>query len=43
MAPPGCKVRRLTPSEWDIIEYHQCPPELRFIRWGERFPGFLPE
>lgn len=32
---------RLTASEWDIIEYQQCPPELRSIRWGNRMPGFL--
>lgn len=40
---PAANVRRLTPSEWDIIEYHQCPAELRPIRWGYRLPGFLPE
>lgn len=40
---PKGNVRRLTASEWDIIEYHQCPPELRSIRWGNRLPGFLPE
>lgn len=39
---PTPNVCRLTASEWDIIEYHQCPPELRPIRWGNRFPGFLP-
>lgn len=36
-------VRRLTASEWDIMEYCQCPPELRNIRLGKRPPGFLPE
>lgn len=40
---PAANVRRLTASEWDIIEYHRCPPELRAIRWGDRLPGFLPE
>lgn len=40
---PKDNVRRLTASEWDIIDYHQCPPELRPIRWGKRLPGFLPE
>ncbi|MFJ5693307.1 hypothetical protein ACIP9X_05575 [Arthrobacter sp. NPDC093125] len=40
---PKDNVRRLTASEWDIIEYHLCPPELRPIRWGKRLPGFLPE
>lgn len=40
---PKDNVRRLTTSEWDIIEYHQCPPALRSIRWGKRLPGFLPE
>lgn len=40
---PKDNVRRLTPSEWDIIAYHQCPPELRSIQWGNRLPGFLPE
>lgn len=36
-------VRRMTASEWDIIEYHQTPENLRMIRWGKRLPGFLPE
>lgn len=40
---PASSVRRLTASEWDIIEYHECPPALRSIRWGNRLPGFLPE
>lgn len=40
---PKDNVRRLTASEWDIIEYNQCPPDLRPIRWGTRLPGFLPE
>lgn len=40
---PNDYVRRLTASEWDIIAYHQCPPELRSIQWGTRLPGFLPE
>lgn len=40
---PKERVRRLTASEWDIIEYQQCPPELRPVRWGQRLPGFLPE
>ena len=40
---PTPNVRRLTATEWDIIEYHQCPPELRSVRWGNRLPGFLPE
>ena len=40
--PPG-NVRKLTASEWDIIEYNMCPPERRPIRWGNRFPGMLPE
>lgn len=40
---PKQNVRKLTPSEWDIIEYHACPPELRPIRWAKRLPGFLPE
>lgn len=40
---PAANVRRLTPSEWDIIEYHACPPALRSVRWGNRLPGFLPE
>lgn len=40
---PAGNVRRLTASEWDIIEYNQCPPERRGIRWGNRLPGFLPE
>lgn len=40
---PKENVRRMTASEWDIIEYHQCPPELRCIRCGKRLPGFLPE
>ncbi|MDP9694449.1 UNVERIFIED_ORG: hypothetical protein J2X79_002008 [Arthrobacter globiformis] len=40
---PKDNVRRLTASEWDIIAYHQCPPELRSIQWGKRLPGFLPE
>lgn len=39
---PATSVRRLTASEWDIIEYHQCPPALRPIRWGKRLPGFIP-
>ncbi|MDP9694444.1 UNVERIFIED_ORG: hypothetical protein J2X79_002003 [Arthrobacter globiformis] len=40
---PKENVRRLTPSEWDIIAYHQCPPGLRSIQWGKRLPGFVPE
>lgn len=40
---PMANVRRLTDSEWDIIEFHACPPELRHVRWGSRMPGFLPE
>lgn len=40
---PTENVRRLTASEWDIIEFHACPPELRDVRWGKRLPGFLPE
>jgi hypothetical protein len=40
---PKRDVRKLTPSEWDIIEFHACPPGLRHIRWGKRLPGFLPE
>jgi hypothetical protein len=36
-------VRRLTPSEWDVIEFHACPENLRHVRWGKRLPGFLPE
>lgn len=40
---PAANVRRLTASEWDIIAYHQCPPELRSIQWAKRLPGFLPE
>jgi hypothetical protein len=39
---PKQDVRKLTPSEWDIIEFHACPPELRAIQWGKRLPGFLP-
>lgn len=38
---PKDNVRRLTASEWDIIEYNLCPPDLRPIRWGTRLPGFL--
>lgn len=40
---PKGNVRKLTSSEWDIIEYDACPPELRPIRWGNRLPGFPPE
>lgn len=40
---PVGNVRRLTDSDWDIIQYHRCPPERRQIRWGDRLPGFLPE
>jgi hypothetical protein len=40
---PKGSVRRLTASEWDIIEYDRCPAELRPVRWGKRLPGFLPE
>lgn len=40
---PGSAVRKLTPSEWDIEQYRRCPPHLRGIQWGSRFPGFLPE
>jgi hypothetical protein len=39
---PAANVRRLTESEWDIIEYHRCPDNLRHIQWGNRLPGFLP-
>jgi hypothetical protein len=40
---PSSAVRRLTPSEWDVIEFHACPENLRHVRWGKRLPGFLPE
>jgi hypothetical protein len=40
---PKENVRRLTPSEWDIIEYHLTPEHLRHVSWGHRLPGFLPE
>jgi hypothetical protein len=40
---PTSAVRRLTASEWDIIEFHNCPENLRHVRWGKRLPGFLPE
>lgn len=40
---PKGRVRRLTPSEWDIIQFHECPENLRHIQWGKRLPGFLPE
>jgi hypothetical protein len=39
---PAANVRRLTESEWDIIEYDRCPENLRHIRWSSRLPGFLP-
>jgi hypothetical protein len=38
---PKGNVRRLTASEWDIIEYRQAPENLRHLRWGKRLPGFL--
>jgi len=34
--------KAVTDSEWDIWEYHRCPPNLRGVRWGDRLPGFLP-
>jgi hypothetical protein len=40
---PAASVRRLTASEWDIIEYDRTPENLRMIRWGNRAPGFFPE
>lgn len=40
---PKGNVRRLTASDWDIIEHHQTPEHLRRIRWLDRLPGFLPE
>lgn len=40
---PQANVRRLTASEWDIIEFQRTPENLRMIRWGNRLPGFLPE
>lgn len=40
---PTGNVRRMTDSEWDVIEYHQCSPGRRGFRWGSRMPGFLPE
>jgi hypothetical protein len=39
---PAGNVRRVTDSEWDIEEYRRCPEKLRWIRWGNRLPGFLP-
>lgn len=39
---PKAAVRRMTPSEWDIIEFQRTPDDLRRIRWGKRLPGFLP-
>lgn len=38
---PSGNVRRVTDSEWDIWEYHRCPPNIRGVRWGARLPGFL--
>lgn len=32
---PKDNVRRLTRSEWDIIEFHRTPENLRMIRWGD--------
>lgn len=40
---PKENVQRLTASEWDIIEFHACPENLRHVRWGKRLPGFLTE
>lgn len=40
---PKANVRRLTASEWDIIEFHRTPDNLRMVRWGDRLPGFLPD
>ena len=40
---PKGNVRRLTASEWDIVAFHACPPELRSVQWANRLPGFLPE
>lgn len=40
---PASSVRKLTASEWDIVAFHACPPELRSVRWRNRLPGFLPE
>jgi hypothetical protein len=40
---PAANVRRMTTSEWDIIEYHQTPDALRPIGWGKRPPVFLHE
>lgn len=39
---PAGNVRRVTDPEGDIEEYDRCPPERRWIRWGDRLPGFLP-
>lgn len=40
---PAANVRRMTASEWDIIEYWACPENLRHVQWGKRLPGFLPQ
>lgn len=39
---PTANVRPLTDSEWDVIQFHRCPENLRSVRWGKRLPGFLP-
>jgi hypothetical protein len=39
---PAANDRRLSDSEWDIIEYRRCPENLRHLQWGNRLPGFLP-
>lgn len=39
---PKKNVRPVTNSEWDIDQYNRTPEWLRGIRWGNRFPGFLP-
>lgn len=36
---PAGNVRRLTDSEWDIIEYHRCQRGQRPIRLGNDCPG----
>lgn len=40
---PAANVRRMTASEWDIIQFHATPENLRMIQWGDRLPGFLSE
>lgn len=39
---PAANVERVTDSDWDVEEYRKWPPDMRGIRWGNRFQDSCP-